>query len=72
VIQVAFIRYADDFIITSNDKTSLENEILPLVRPFLQTRVMTLSSEKIVITHIEQRFDFLGKYNGKLLIKPAK
>ena len=74
--QVAFIRYADDFIITSNDKAILEDEILPLVRSFLQVRGLTLSAEKTIFTHIDQGFDFLGKnirkYKGKLLIKPAK
>lgn len=74
--QVALIRYADDFIITSNDKAILENEILPLVRSFLQHRGLTPSDEKTVITHIEQGFDFLGvnirKYKRQLLTKPAK
>ena len=74
--KIQFIRYADDFIIISPDRATLENEILPLIHTFLQSRGLTLSSEKTVITHIDKGFDFLGKnirkYKGKLLIKPSK
>jgi RNA-directed DNA polymerase len=74
--KVHLIRYADDFIITGISKELLENEVLPVVREFLQVRGLTLSEEKTKITHIDKGFDFLGynirKYNGKLLIKPAK
>lgn len=42
----------------------------------MRERGLELSSEKTVITHIENGFDFLGqnvrKYQGKLLIKPSK
>lgn len=71
-----FIRYADDFIITGETPAFLRNDVLPVVREFLQERGLTLSEEKTVITHIDDGFDFLGqnvrKYNGKLLIKPSK
>jgi RNA-directed DNA polymerase len=74
---VNFIRYADDFIITSKSKDLLEEEIKPLVVQFLQERGLELSPTKTVITHVEQGFDFLGQNvrrypNGKLLIKPSK
>jgi RNA-directed DNA polymerase len=74
---VNFIRYADDFIITSRSKELLEGEIKPLVEQFLQERGLELSPKKTVITHVEQGFDFLGQNvrrysNGKLLIKPSK
>jgi RNA-directed DNA polymerase len=74
---VNFIRYADDFIITSKSKELLEEEIKPLVAQFLQERGLELSSTKTVITHVEQGFDFLGQNvrrypNGKLLTKPSK
>jgi RNA-directed DNA polymerase len=43
---------------------------------FLQPRGLELSEEKTRVSHINDGFDFLGfnlrKYNGKLLIKPAK
>src|ERR1017187_953731 len=72
-----FIRYADDFIITSKSKELLEGEIKPLVEQFLQKRGLELSPTKTVITHVEKGFDFLGQNvrrypNGKLLIKPSK
>src|SRR5215469_11851536 len=68
-----FIRYADDFIITSKSKELLEREIKPLVKQFLQKRGLELSPTKTVITHVEKGFDFLGQNvrrypNGKLLI----
>jgi RNA-directed DNA polymerase len=74
---VNFIRYADDFIITSKSQELLEGEIKPLVEQFLQERGLELSPTKTVITNVEQGFDFLGqnvrRYPcGKLLIKPSK
>ena len=74
---VNFVRYADDFIITSKSKDLLEGQIKPLVEQFLQDRGLELSPTKTVITHVEQGFDFLGQNvrrypNGKLLTKPSK
>jgi RNA-directed DNA polymerase len=74
---VNFIRYADDFIVTSKSKELLEGEIKPLIEQFLSARGLELSPTKTVITHVEQGFDFLGqnvrKYsNGILLTKPSK
>lgn len=70
------VRYADDFIITGNSREILEQKVKPAVIAFLAERGLTLSEEKTSITHIDQGFDFLGfnvrKYNGKLLIKPAR
>ncbi|HEY0722942.1 MAG TPA: group II intron reverse transcriptase/maturase, partial [Pyrinomonadaceae bacterium] len=77
VSSVNFIRYADDFVITSKSKDLLEGEVQPLVEQFLQQRGLKLSPTKTVITHVEKGFDFLGQNvcrypNGKLLIKPSK
>ena len=74
---VNFIRYADDFVITSKSKDLLEGEVQPLVEQFLQQRGLKLSPTKTVITQVEKGFDFLGQNvrrypNGKLLIKPSK
>ncbi len=70
------VRYADDFVITSNSREVLEQDIKPAVVRFLKERGLTLSEEKTRISHIEQGFDFLGKnvrkYDNKLLIKPSK
>jgi len=74
---VNFIRYADDFVITSKSKELLAGEVQPVVEQFLQQRGLELSPKKTVITHVEKGFDFLGQNvrrysNGKLLITPSK
>lgn len=71
-----FVRYADDFIVTCENKSDLTEKVKPLIEEFLKVRGLILSPEKTKITHINDGFDFLGfnarKYNGKPLIKPAK
>lgn len=73
--KVYLIRYADDFVITGATKETLE-QAKSQVEDFLKERGLSLSPEKTKIVHIEEGFDFLGwnvrKYDGKLLIKPAK
>jgi RNA-directed DNA polymerase len=73
--KVNLIRYADDFVVTGASKELLE-EAKMLIVDFLRQRGLALSDEKTKIVHIEEGFDFLGwnvrKYDGKLLIKPAK
>jgi RNA-directed DNA polymerase len=72
--KVNLIRYADDFVVTAENRETLE-EIKILLTEFLSQRGLQLSEEKTLITHISNGFDFLGfnirKYNGKLLIKPS-
>jgi RNA-directed DNA polymerase len=75
--KVHVIKFADDFIITGRTKSSLEDNVRPLVASFLAERGLALSPEKTRVTHIEDGFDFLGthvrKYRGgKLLCTPAK
>ncbi|WP_339376699.1 reverse transcriptase domain-containing protein [Chlorogloea sp. CCALA 695] len=69
------VRYADDFIVTARDKGSLEKAKIQ-IQQWLSERGLELSTEKTLITSIEEGFDFLGfnhrHYNGKLLIKPSK
>jgi RNA-directed DNA polymerase len=73
---VNLIRYADDFIITSENREVLETEIKPLVTEFLAERGLTLSEEKTMITNINDGFDFLGfnirKFKNQILTKPSK
>jgi RNA-directed DNA polymerase len=73
--KINFIRYADDFVITGATEAILV-EAKTLIEDFLKERGLSLSDEKTKIAHIEEGFDFLGwnvrKYDGKLLIKPAK
>lgn len=69
--KVYLVRYADDFIITCENRETLENEIKLMVKEFLADRGLTLSEEKTKITHIDDGFDFLGfnirKYKGNPL-----
>ena len=73
--KVNLVRYADDLVVTGATKDALE-EARTLIEIFLKERGLSLSPEKTRIVHIDEGFDFLGwnlrKYNGKLLIKPAK
>jgi RNA-directed DNA polymerase len=70
------IRYADDFIVTAARREILEDNVLPALNAFLESRGLVLSPEKTRIVHIDEGFDFLGqnvrKYKGKLLIRPSK
>ena len=74
--KINFVRYADDFVVTSGNREYLEHEIKPLISKFLADRGLELSQEKTRVTHIQQGFDFLGfnirKYNDKCLTKPKK
>lgn len=69
------VRYADDFIVTARDKESLETA-QDLIQAWLSERGLEFSTEKTLITSMEDGFDFLGfnsrHYGGKLLIKPSK
>jgi len=74
---VNFIRYADDFIVTSRSKDLLERDVKPLIEQFLRERGLELSPTKTVITHVKIGFDFLGQNvrrypDGKRRIKPSK
>lgn len=73
--KLGVVRYADDFIVTARDKGSLE-KAQSQIQQWLSEKGLNLSSQKTVITPMEDGFDFLGfnhrHYNGKLLIKPSK
>ena len=73
--RIHLVRYADDFIVTSNSSQYIEETVKPLIAQFLAKRGLQLSEEKTKITHINDGFDFLGfnfrKYGSKLLIKPS-
>lgn len=73
--KVHLIRYADDFVVTGATPAVLV-EVKSIIEAFLKERGLSLAPEKTKIVHIEEGYDFLGwnvrKYDGKLLIKPAK
>lgn len=70
-----FIRYADDFVITSKRKEDLEL-FKPKIEDWLKQRGLMLNTEKTKIVSISNGFDFLGfnvrQYQGKCLVKPEK
>ena len=74
--KVHVVAYADDFVITGASEAVLRDKVKPALKAFLDKRSLELSKEKTLVTSRERGFDFLGfnvrKYNGKLLIKPAK
>ena len=73
--KVNLVRYADDLVVTGASKEVLAYA-RSLIEDFLRERGLTLSEEKTRIAHIDDGFDFLGwnvrKYDGALLVKPAK
>ncbi len=73
--KLGVVRYADDFIVTARDKENL-TVAQNLIKAWLSERGLEFSSEKTIITSMEDGFDFLGfnsrHYDGKLLIKPSK
>jgi len=73
--KVNYVRFADDFVITA-DSLVTANEVIEVVKTFLEPRGLKLSEEKTLVTSISEGFSFLGwnfrKYNGKLLPKPSK
>ncbi len=55
-----YIRYADDFVILSEDKAYLEN-LLPKIAEFLETRLkLSLHPDKVFIKTLSSGVDFLG------------
>jgi RNA-directed DNA polymerase len=73
--KLGVVRYADDFIVTARDKESLEIVQIQ-IKQWLSERGLELSTEKTVITNIDEGFDFLGfnhrHYHGQLFIMPSK
>jgi len=58
-----YIRYADDFVILSQDKKWLEN-LIPQIQVFLQKELkLTLHPNKVFIKTYASRVDFLGWNN---------
>jgi RNA-directed DNA polymerase len=55
------VRYADDFVVVSNDTIEGVRQAREDIRDFLQTELhLELSEEKTLITHVNDGFTFLG------------
>ena len=57
--RLGVLRYADDFIVTARDRGSLE-KAQAQIQQWLSEVGLELSTEKTVITSMEDGFDFLG------------
>lgn len=55
-----YIRYADDFVIFSRDKKSLENLILEINKFLITSLKLELHSDKVFIKTVNSGVDFLG------------
>lgn len=55
------VRYADDFVVVTNDTIEGARAVKAEIKAFLETELrLTLSEEKTTITHVNDGFDFLG------------
>ena len=55
------VRYADDFVVVSNDTIAGVRQARDEIKAFLETELrLKLSEEKTRITHVNDGFDFLG------------
>lgn len=55
------IRYADDFVVMSNDGIAGVQQAKQEIREYLQTELhLEMSEEKALLTHVNDGFDFLG------------
>lgn len=55
------VRYADDFVVLSNDGVAGVRQAKEEIREYLKTQLhLELSEEKTLLTHINDGFDFLG------------
>ena len=55
------VRYADDWIVASNDTIEGVKETVKEIQDFLMTELsLELSVEKTKVTHVKEGFDFLG------------
>ncbi len=55
-----YIRYADDFVLFSDDRSKLEN-LIPQIRDFLKTRLyLELHPDKLFLRTVASGVDFLG------------
>jgi len=55
------VRYADDFVVVSNDTIAEVEQTKREIKDFLETELhLELADEKTLITHVNDGFDFLG------------
>lgn len=73
---LAYVRYADDFVVLVRSKYIMNNYVLPAINNFLKLRGLMLHTEKTNIFRLSDKnmqLDFLGytfKYNEIWRVKP--
>ena len=74
-IDVNYIRYADDFVVTSSSRELLLSTVIPIITEFLDERGLELSDEKTEITNVTDGIKFLGwklkKMGEEIIITPS-
>jgi len=66
------VRYADDFVIVSNDTIEGVQQTKQEIKQYLETELhLKLSEEKTKITHVNEGFDFLGYHIQRVKPKDA-
>lgn len=74
---LAYVRYADDFVVLARSKHLIRNYVLPSIKNFLEVRGLKLNETKTKIFRLvdeNAQLDFLGytfKYQKKWRIKPG-
>ncbi len=58
--KIAFVRYADDFIVAGADEKMLQEDVKSLLANFLKERGMRFSARKTTLTPVKAGFNFLG------------
>lgn len=75
-IPICVSRYADDFVVCTDEWDRLVQELIPVIEKFLIKRGLRLSEEKTNVFHIRDGFTFLGwdisKQNGAIMCVPTK
>lgn len=70
------VRYADDFLILTNDKFALVQEVVPAVEKFLSERGLNLSEEKTKYLSLDTGVTFLGwrlyRQDGRIISIPSE
>ena len=72
---LAYVRYADDFVVLAWSKYLIKNYVLPAIKQFLKIRGLTINNKKTKIFKLSDKnkqLNFLGytfKYNNKWSVK---
>ena len=66
--KIHFVRYADDFIVTCDDREVLEKQVKPVITEFLKERGLILSEEKTKSVTSKMVLIFSVRISGNTII----